>query len=273
MSVCFVYGIIRLFLETSGSPARSTLRWVRVRQKKGGRGFAGSVNQNNTLSWCEIRLTTTLQIWIRHSHIHSRLTLLLTRHCYLDFAAIFSIEGLLCFAHIPVSMHIFTLPFVCPSIHTLPTPSLSCHHSLSHTSKEKSVQAYALCPVFQAFLAFQLQTGILLTRIKPWSSDPKHITEKRERHSGRERGRFLKRGSRQKRKYQETHLYFTRTPRWELREEPLSWYNTKSLSFRGFGKYLFFSFSWRCSCLLQSDPLLCTSVAALQWKRSLRELN
>lgn len=54
-----------------------------------------------------------------------------------------------------------------------------------------SDEAATLCPVFWAFLAFQLLTGILLTRIKPWPFDPEHIRGKRQRHSGRETESFV----------------------------------------------------------------------------------
>lgn len=139
----FLPVIIRLFLETSGaSSARSMLRWVSVRQTEGGRGVGGSVNQNNTLSWCEIRLTTTLQIW---THTHTRSTLGSCTYLKINTAVIYT-EFFHCsiFQCSPLlfctdsCLRISALPFVCPSIHTLHThqlvlpPSLNFQHIKRH---------------------------------------------------------------------------------------------------------------------------------------------
>lgn len=122
----FLPVIIRLFLETSGaSSARSMLRWVSVRQTEGGRGVGGSVNQNNTLSWCEIRLTTTLQIWTHTHTFNSRLLHLpKDKHC----SYLYWILSLLYFSVQPsFVLHRFLSAHICTSL------CLSFHPYASHT--------------------------------------------------------------------------------------------------------------------------------------------
>lgn len=85
--------------------------------------------------------------------------------------------------------------FLCLSLHTYAFLCLSqtvCTLSFcslrSNTSNEVSHKAAVLCSVFWAFLAFHLLTGILLTWIKPWSSDLKGIAEEGDRDTQEERG-------------------------------------------------------------------------------------
>lgn len=138
---CILFCCNKTFLETSGSShVRSMLRWVSVRQTVGGRRVGGSVNQNNTLSWCEIRLTTTLQIWIAHwhTHIHSRLPRLpKDKNCgylyWIRRCSIFQCSPPLFCAHSCLHILCFLLS-VLPSTHfsfshlTL-SPSLSLMHT------------------------------------------------------------------------------------------------------------------------------------------------
>lgn len=88
-------------LETSGSSsARSMLTWVSVRQKEGGRGVGGSVNQNNTLSWCEIKLLTSCRPeLLAHTFTHSS-----KNCCYLCriLPSFIFLQGCFVLPHIPV---------------------------------------------------------------------------------------------------------------------------------------------------------------------------
>lgn len=125
--------ILRMSPETSGSSsARSMLTWVSVRQKEGGRGVGGSVNQNNTLSWCEIKLLTSLQTWTARSHFHTllqKLSLFMPNPSQLYFPA-----GLLCFStHSCLNKFMIAFVSLSTSTHTLLAPLLSLSATPSPT--------------------------------------------------------------------------------------------------------------------------------------------